>query len=473
VTTNINDNIDEALGDSVLESIGNTPLQRLEKSAQHVPAEVYAKLDYFNPAGSSKDRIALEMIEAAEREGKLLPGGTIVEPTSGNTGAGIAMIAAQKGYSTIFVVTNKVGKEKVDTLRAYGAEVVICDVAVEPEHPESYYSVAARLTQETPNSFRPDQYSNPNNPLAHEKTTGPEIWKQTKGTITHFVAGMGTGGTITGVARFLKSQNPAIKIIGVDPENSVYSGGSGRPYLVEGVGEDFWPTTYDPSVVDQIIPISDSDAFQWARSIATEEGLLFGGSGAMTVAGLDRIEPRLTKDDVVVVFIPDHGSKYLSTIFNDQWMMNYGFLTSPKSAVSDVLNAKNASLSALDDESIIYINPDATVRDAISLMKKFAISQVPVAKNKPPFAAAEIVGSVDELALSNLVYHAPAALNSSIASVMQEPLPTIGIGDRLEHISEKLQTHNAVLVLSGGLPHGVITRTDMLNFLSDNSQHKG
>lgn len=462
--------IDSDHKESLIDSIGDTPLQRITKVTGNIPAKVYAKLDYFNPGGSSKDRIALEMIEAAEREGKLVPGGTIIEPTSGNTGAGIAMIAAQKGYKAIFVVTSKVGKEKVDTLKAYGARVVVCDVAVEPEDPESYYSVAARLTEETPNSFRPDQYSNPNNPLAHEKTTGPEIWQQTDGRITHFVAGMGTGGTITGVARYLKSQNPNIKIIGVDPVNSVYSGGSGRPYLVEGVGEDFWPTTYDPTLVDQIIPISDRDAFLHARTIASEEGLLFGASGAMTLVGLDKIEPALTADDVVVVFIPDHGSKYLSTVYNDDWMVNYGFINGDSPIVAEIIARKQVESTREGTHAIIYTNPTTTVRDAIALMKEHAISQLPVIKNNPPFAAAEVVGSVDELTLSNKVYEKGSVLDQPVAEVLDAQLPTIGIGDSLETVNKKLKESNAILVLAGGQPSAVLTRADLLDFLSRNDK---
>jgi cystathionine beta-synthase len=326
---------------SPLELIGNTPMVRLVNIASGIRCDVLAKLETTNPGGSSKDRPALTMVLAAERDGLLGPGSTIIEPTSGNTGVGLAIVAAQRGYKCIFVMSDKMAPEKIDVLRAYGAQVVVCPTAVAPDHPDSYYSTAERLTKETPNSFRPDQYSNPNNPLAHYQTTGPEIWEQTKGHITHFVAGAGTGGTISGVGKFLKEQNPAIRVIAADPEGSVYSGGAGRPYLTEGVGEDFWPENYDPSLVDEVVAVSDADAFAMAREMTQREGLLIGGSGGTAVAAALRVARPLPEEAVVVVLIPDSGRGYLSKIFNDTWMTDYGFLR-PHDVmdVGDVLAAK-------------------------------------------------------------------------------------------------------------------------------------
>ena len=329
------------IANSVLDLIGNTPMVHLRQVTEGIECPVAVKLETTNPGGSSKDRPALWMIDEAERSGELKPGGTIVEPTSGNTGVGLAIVAAQRGYDCIFVVTDKVAPEKIDLLRAYGAEVVVCPVAVAPEDPSSYYSTAERLVAETPDAFRPNQYANPANPAAHVATTGPEIWRQTDGRITHFVAGAGTGGTLTGVGSYLKSQNPDVRIVAADPEGSVYSGGTGRPYLVEGVGEDFWPTTYDPGVVDEVIAISDADSFLTARTVTEREGLLIGGSGGTAVAAGLELATRLTADDLVVVLIPDSGRGYLSRVFNDQWMAGYGFLIGDGPVVADVLAAKD------------------------------------------------------------------------------------------------------------------------------------
>src|SRR5947207_1952013 len=363
--------------DSILDLVGRTPLTRLPRvsAAEGVRCTLVAKVETMNPGGSVKDRVAVAMIDAAERDGLLKPGGTIVEPTSGNTGSGLAIVAAQRGYRCIFVMSDKMSNEKVALLRAYGAEVIVCPTAVPPEDPRSYYSTAERLVRETPGAFRPDQYSNQANPLSHELTTGPEIWRQTAGRITHFVAGIGTGGTITGVGRFLKRVRPSIQIVGADPEGSVYSGGSGRPYLTEGVGEDFWPDTYDPSVTDRVIACSDEECFLMARRVAREEGILIGGSGGLAVAAAMKLGAELGPEHLVVVLIPDSGRGYLSKVFNDDWLAGFGFLRECDLCVGAVLDARGPEVPPL-----IYVNPEEPVRDAIAKMRRHGISQLPVCK---------------------------------------------------------------------------------------------
>jgi cystathionine beta-synthase len=313
--------------DNVVELIGNTPLVRLRNVTEGIQATVLAKVEYVNPGGSVKDRIALRMVEDAEQAGILKPGGTIVEPTSGNTGVGLALVAQLKGYKCVFVCPDKVSQDKQDVLRAYGAEVVVCPTAVAPEDPRSYYNVSDRLAREIPGAWKPNQYSNPANPRSHYETTGPELWEQTGGELTHFVAGVGTGGTISGIGRYLKEASEGrVKIVGADPEGSVYSGGTGRPYLVEGVGEDFWPETYDRSVADEIVEVSDKQSFEMTRRLAREEGLLVGGSCGMAVVAALEVARKAGPDDVIVVLLPDSGKGYLSKIFNDTWMARYGFL---------------------------------------------------------------------------------------------------------------------------------------------------
>src|SRR3954471_13298905 len=371
--------------ESMIELVGNTPLVKLNTVTEGIRATVLAKVEYFNPGGSVKDRIAVRMIEAAEASGALKPGGTIVEPTSGNTGVGLAMVAQRKGYKCIFVCPDKVSTDKINVLRAYGAEVVVCPTAVDPEHPDSYYNVSDRLVRETPGAWKPDQYSNPNNPLSHYHSTGPELWEQTEGRITHFVAGVGTGGTIlghrrppkggegvpgvgtggtiSGTGRYLKdASDGTVQVIGADPEGSVYSGGSGRPYLVEGVGEDFWPTTYDRDICDEVIEVSDSDSFEMTRRLAREEGLLVGGSCGMAVVAALEVARRAGPDDVVVVLLPDGGRGYLSKIFNDGWMARYGFLATNDGSptVATMLANKGGATPPL-----VHVHPTETVRDAI------------------------------------------------------------------------------------------------------------
>src|SRR5215207_9708132 len=447
------------IADSVVDLIGHTPLVRMKRTMEleQLPAVLAMKMETTNPGGSSKDRPALEMILAAEREGLLRPGGTIVEPTSGNTGVGLAIVAAQRGYRCVFVMTDKVAPEKISLLKAYGAEVVVCPVAVAPEDPQSYYSVAERLTNEL-DAFRPNQYANPANPLAHEKTTGPELWAQTAGRITHFVAGAGTCGSITGTARFLKARNPDIRIIAADPEGSVFSGGSGRPYLVEGVGEDFFPAAWERELYDEIIPISDEESFLTARHVSEVEGILIGGSGGMAVAAAIRVAKRAGADDVVVVLNPDSGRGYLSRIFDDEWMANFGFLRECEECVGAVLDARNSP------NDLLYVNPDQTVRQAIELMRANGVSQLPVCKNTPPFAAAEVSGSVDELDVMEAIARDPSVMGTPVEKVMGPKLPTVGVGQKVERAVKMLEVAPALLVLSGGRPLAVVTRTDILSY---------
>ena len=451
---------------SPLELIGNTPMVRLVNIASDIACDVLAKLETTNPGGSSKDRPALTMVLAAERDGLLGPGSTIIEPTSGNTGVGLAIVAAQRGYKCIFVMSDKMAPEKIDVLRAYGAQVVVCPTAVAPDHPDSYYSTAERLTKETPNSFRPDQYSNPNNPLAHYQTTGPEIWEQTKGHITHFVAGAGTGGTISGVGKFLKEQNPAIRVIAADPEGSVYSGGAGRPYLTEGVGEDFWPENYDPSLVDEVVAVSDADAFAMAREMTQREGLLIGGSGGTAVAAALRVARTLPEEAVVVVLIPDSGRGYLSKIFNDAWMTDYGFLR-PRDVldVGDVLAAKiERQESTLAD--LVLVTEDTLVRDAISLMREKDVSQLLVTVTAElPLAAKEVSGSLSELGLLEATTRDESVLDLRVKDIADPSLPMVGVGMTVSELTRRLSSAAGVLVLDGGHPVGVLTRSDLLSFL--------
>jgi cystathionine beta-synthase len=454
------------IADSVVDLIGRTPLVRMKRTMEleQLPALLAMKMETTNPGGSSKDRPALEMILAAEGDGSLQPGGTIVEPTSGNTGVGLAIVAAQRGYECVFVMTDKVAPEKVSLLRAYGAEVVVCPVAVAPDDPRSYYSVAERITRER-DAFRPNQYANPNNPLAHTKTTGPEIWDQTAGRVTHFVAGAGTCGTLTGTARYLKQQNQDLRIIAADPEGSVFSGGSGRPYLVEGVGEDFFPAAWEPELYDEVIAISDEESFLTARRVSRTEGILIGGSGGLAVAAAIKVARRADPDAIVVVLNPDSGRGYLSRVFDDDWMANYGFLIECEQCVASVLETRTPTI-----ESLLYVNPGDTVRAAIDRMRANGVSQLPVCKNTPPFAAAEVSGSVDELELMEAIARDPAVLDTAVEEVMGPTLPTIGIGQKLDLAVEMLHTAPALLVLSGGRPLSVLTRTDILAFFESRTQ---
>jgi cystathionine beta-synthase len=433
--------------DSLSGLVGNTPLVRLRSVTRGIPgATVLAKVEYFNPGGSVKDRIALRMVAAAEASGDLKPGGTIVEPTSGNTGVGLAIVAAERGYRCVFVV---------------------CPGTVAPDHPDSYYSVARRMAAEIPGGWQPDQYANPENPASHHATTGPEIWAQTDGTVTHFVAGIGTGGTITGTGRYLKEvSGGAVRVIGADPEGSVYSGGSGRPYLVEGVGEDIWPATYDPSVCDEIIAISDAESFGMTRRLAREEALLAGGSSGLAVAASLRVAEAAGPDAVIVVLLPDGGRGYLSKIFNDEWMADYGFLSAQTSEplVADVLARKERSLP-----EFVHVHPEENVGAAIALLREYDVSQLPVVKEEPPVMAAEVVGSVVERDLLDALVAGRAKPSDPLGPHMSPPLPTVGLGEPVSRAVLALEKAGAAVVHVNGKPTGLLTRQDVLTFLAANT----
>jgi cystathionine beta-synthase len=451
--------------DSLLDLVGNTPLVRLSKTTDGAKPLVLAKVEYFNPGGSVKDRIAVRMIEAAEASGELKPGGTIVEPTSGNTGVGLAMVAQQKGYKCVFVCPDKVSEDKRNVLKAYGAEVVVCPTAVAPEHPDSYYNVSDRLVREIEGAWKPNQYANQNNPRSHYETTGPELWEQTEGRITHFVAGIGTGGTISGVGKYLKEASGGkVQIIGADPEGSVYSGGTGRPYLVEGVGEDFWPETYDRGICDRVIEISDADSFALTRRLAREEAMLVGGSAGMAAAAAVRLAHELDDPEaVIVVLLPDGGRGYLTKVFNDDWLAQYGFLAHARQGktLGDVLAGKDGSLPPL-----VHTHPHETVAEAIAILREYGVSQMPVVRAEPPVMAAEVAGAVSERTLMDALYSGKARLADIVEQHMDEALPSLGAGEPVTKAVELLEDRDALMVLDDGKPVGVLTRQDLLVHLS-------
>ncbi|MEV8511252.1 cystathionine beta-synthase [Dactylosporangium sp. NPDC051484] len=450
--------------DNVVELVGNTPLVRLRNVTAGISATVLAKVEYLNPGGSVKDRIALRMVEEAEKAGLLQAGGTIVEPTSGNTGVGLALVAQLKGYRCVFVCPDKVSEDKQNVLRAYGADVVVCPTAVAPEDPRSYYNVSDRLAREIPGAWKPDQYANAANPRSHYETTGPEVWQQTEGQVTHFVAGVGTGGTISGVGKYLKEASAGrVRIIGADPEGSVYSGGTGRPYLVEGVGEDFWPTTYDRDICDEIVEVSDKESFELTRRLAREEGLLVGGSCGMAVAAALKVAREAGPEAVVVVLLPDGGRGYLSKIFNDTWMARYGFLRTAAETptVADVLTGKDGQIPGM-----VHIHPNETVRDAIDYMREYGVSQLPVLKAEPPVVTGEIAGSIAERDLLDALFSGQAHLHDIVERHMSAPLPMIGGGQPVSEAVALLEKADAAVVLIDGKPAGVLTRQDLLTHLT-------
>jgi len=451
--------------ESILDLVGGTPLLRLHKVTEGLRPTVLAKLEQLNPGGSVKDRIGLAMIEDAERSGLLKPGGTLVEPTSGNTGHGLAMAAALKGYKMVFVMPDKMSSEKISLLRAYGAEVVVCPTNVERESPQSYYSVADRLTREIPGAFQPNQYFNPRNPEAHYRTTGPEIWNQTDGRVTVFVTGIGTGGTISGVGRFLKEQNAAVRIIGADPEGSVYSGPI-APYKVEGVGEDFWPGTFDRAVVDEIIQVTDRESFVAARRLAREEGILVGGSGGLALHAAIQAAVRCGPEDVVVVLLPDTGRNYLSKFFSDEWMRQNGYLQRLVPArVLEVVTAAHSD----GVPTLVSVSAGKSVGEAIDLMQQYGISQLPVVEDVNG-GAGPVVGSIQERSLLDRVYRDPAVVATSVSTAMDPPFARVSAAAPIEEAFEALLGGEpALMIVEDDVPVGVITRSDLLEFVA----HRG
>jgi cystathionine beta-synthase len=452
---------------NILETLGNTPLIKINTVAQHIKATVLAKVEYFNPGNSVKDRIALKMVEDAERAGILKPGGTIIEGTSGNTGMGLALAAVVKGYRCIFTITDKQSPEKIDILRALGAEVIVCPTNVEPEDPQSYYSVSKRLAKEIPNSFYPNQYDNLSNRQAHYETTGPEIWAQTEGRVTHLVAGMGTCGTICGTSKYLKSQNPAIRTIGVDTYGSLFKKlhETGEidlkevyPYMTEGIGEDFVPANCDMTVIDKILKVTDKDAAIMARKLARLEGLFVGWSCGSAMHGALEFAQDLGQDAVVVVILPDHGTRYLGKIYNDTWMRDYGFLEEGALATADEVLRRKGSHGPL-----LALAPTQTVAEAILLMRERNISQIPVVEN------GNVVGSVNESRILNALIDDPNLRSAAVGSAMNDPFPFVLPTTRIDVISKMINKDNpAVLVQKHDGSLDIITKYDLISVLAGN-----
>ncbi|MGB3327615.1 MAG: cystathionine beta-synthase [Thermomicrobiales bacterium] len=471
--------------ESILEAIGNTPLVRLRRVTKDLRTPVWAKLEMLNPGGSVKDRIGLRMLAEAERRGWLRPGGTIVEPTTGNTGVALAMAAAVKGYRTVFVLPDKVSGEKIALLRAYGAEVVTTPSSVDRDSPQSYYAVADRLTREIPNAFQPNQFFNPQNYRAHFATTGPEIWEQTGGAVTHLVAGVGTGGTITGAGRFLKDRNPGIQVIGADPEGSIYTAGDtpAHHYQVEGAGEEFWPGTLERTLIDRWVTVADGDSFQMARRLTREEGILAGGSGGMAVHVAVTLAQELDDPDAsIVVILPDSGRGYLSKIYSDDWMRENGYLTrySATMSMGGLVEARMGGVPR-----VVAVGCDQTVREAIELLREYEVSQLPVVREAGEDRTRDclgpqpgeavyvdgIIGSLQERSLLDHIFRDPAVLNATVRSVMDDPFELIDAGEDVESVIPKLaSTTPAVTVQRDGILIGVITRADLLDYVARQRQ---
>jgi cystathionine beta-synthase len=448
---------------SIIDTVGNTPLIQLHKVTKGIAARVLAKVEFFNPGGSVKDRIAMGIIDGAEKEGRLKLGGTIVEATSGNTGAGLALVAAIRGYKAIFTMPDKMSNEKIRLLKAYGADVVVCPTAVPPDSPESYYEVAKKLAREIPNAILANQYFNPKNPEAHYLTTGPELWDQTDGKIDYFVAGLGTGGTISGTSKFLKEKNPSVKIIGADPDGSIlreyfYTKKMipARPYKVEGVGEDILPGTLDFSVIDEVITANDKQSFQMARRLAREEGLFIGGSGGLAAHVALQVASKLPKGKTVVVLLPDTGERYLSKFYNDEWMRENRFLEIERVKIREILAAK-----PFDLPSLISVTPETVVRAAFELMEEKNVSQIPVLSN------GETIGSLEEGALTGKLLDNQELLNATVEKVMDKPFPIIQEGDTIDRAKELFSKKNAaILVKDQGKFSGIITKSDIITFIA-------
>ena len=451
------------IASDVLGIVGNTPLVQLSRIGKGLKARLVAKLEMLNPGGSVKDRIGLAMIEDAEKRGLLKPGGTIVEPTSGNTGVGLAIAAALRGYRLVCTMPDKQSQEKRDILRAYGAEVVICPTAVAPESPQSYYKVAERLAKELPGGFMPGQYWNQQNVAAHYKTTGPELWSQTDGKITHLVLGIGTGGTATGAGRYLKEQNPKVQIVGADPEGSIYTGDV-HPYKTEGIGEDFWPGTFDPKLVDRWVRVSDRDTFLTARRITREEGILAGVSSGTAMFAALEVAKELDETALVVVLLPDSGKSYLSKLYNDEWMRQNGFLQrfAHLMRVGDVIRDREGGTP-----QIVVVSRNDTVRSAIDTMQRYGISQIPVVANGTAATVSDIVGSVQERTMLDRVFRDPALVDATVERVMEAPFPVVQANEDVERLYAELAGGvPALLAVDDDRPVSVITKADLLEFVA-------
>jgi cystathionine beta-synthase len=457
---------------NILETVGRTPIIRLNRITQKLKPQMWVKAEMLNPGGSVKDRIGITMIDAAEKKGLLKPGGTIIEGTSGNTGMGLALVAAVRGYKCVFTTTDKQSQEKVDLLKALGAEVIVCPTAVEPEDPRSYYSVAKKLARDIPNSYYPNQYDNPSNPEAHYRTTGPEIWDDTEGKITHFVCGMGTGGTISGVGKYLKEKNPNIKIIGVDPEGSLYfdfhkSGtiAKARTYVVEGIGEDFFPTTMDMQILDEVIQVNDEECFVVARRLAKQEGLFTGGSGGGCLSAALRLAKDLTADDYVVVLLPDTGMRYLSKVYNEEWMRERGYVDAAMSiTAAEVVSAKHAAGKVRE---LIIVRPYQTVFHALKTMQEQDISQIPVFEENLP------IGTIYEDQILNLALQGKDLRKLVIREVMNKPLPRIPGSAPVERVTHILSHENpAVFVEMAGDKFEILTKYDLMSTVAGLMEQK-